>query len=84
LPVGGKTVFFHGKNRGGKNSFCRQKSGKQILPHKLSGMRQSVKIRLVGKNQKLECGPIPNVMAALPNIGGALCLTPQRLADAHY
>ena len=21
-------------------------------------------------------GPIPNVMAALPNIGGALCLTP--------
>jgi len=24
------------------------------------------------------------VMAALPNIGGALCLTPQRLADAHY
>jgi len=25
-----------------------------------------------------------NVMAALPNIGGALCLTPQSLADAHY
>jgi len=24
------------------------------------------------KNRKLECGPIPNVMAALPNIGGAL------------
>jgi len=24
------------------------------------------------------------VMAALPNIGGALCSTPQRLADAHY
>jgi len=23
-------------------------------------------------------------MAALPNIGGALCLTPQSLADAHY
>jgi len=22
---------------------------------------------------KLECGPMPNVMAALPNIGGALC-----------
>ena len=22
---------------------------------------------------KLECGPVPNVMAALPNIGGALC-----------
>ena len=33
---------------------------------------------------KLECGPMPNVMAALPNIGGALCSTPQCLADAHY
>jgi len=27
---------------------------------------------------------MPNVMVALPNIGGALCLTPQSLADAHY
>jgi len=25
-----------------------------------------------------------NVMAALPNIGGVLCLTPQSLADTHY
>jgi len=24
------------------------------------------------------------VMAALPNIGGALCSMPQSLADAHY
>jgi len=36
------------------------------------------------KQKELECGPMPNVMAALPNIGGALCSTPQRLADAHY
>jgi len=35
-------------------------------------------------NKELECGPMPNVMAALPNIGGALCSTPQSLADAHY
>jgi len=34
-------------------------------------------------NKKLQCGPMPNVMAALPNIGGALCSTPQSLADAH-
>jgi len=27
---------------------------------------------------------MPNVMAALLNIGGALCSTPQSLADAHY
>jgi len=36
---------------------------------------------------QLECGPMPNVMtvmAALRNIGGALCWTPQSLADAHY
>jgi len=25
-----------------------------------------------------------NEMAALPNIGGALCSTPQSLAGAHY
>jgi len=28
--------------------------------------------------------PMPNVMAALPNIGGALCSKPQSLTDAHY
>jgi len=27
---------------------------------------------------------MPNVMAALPNIRGALCPTPESLADAHY
>jgi len=32
---------------------------------------------------KLECEPMPNVMAALSNIGGALCSTTQSLADAH-
>jgi len=34
--------------------------------------------------RQLECGPMPNVMVALSNIGGALCSTPQTLADAHY
>jgi len=28
--------------------------------------------------------PMPNRMVTLPNIGGALCSTPQSLADAHY
>ena len=36
------------------------------------------------KITQLECGPMTNVMAALPNIGGALCSTLQSLADAHY
>jgi len=30
---------------------------------------------------KLECGPMPNVMAALSNKGGALCSTLQRFAE---
>jgi len=34
------------------------------------------------KNKK--CEPMPDVTAALPNIGGDLCSMPQRLADAHY
>ena len=36
------------------------------------------------KLERLECGPMPNLMVALPNVGGALCSTPQSLADAHY
>jgi len=39
---------------------------------------------LLQKRNKLECGPMPNVTDALPNTGGALCSTPQSLADAHY
>jgi len=27
---------------------------------------------------------MPNVMVALPNVGGALCSTPQNLADVNY
>jgi len=27
----------------------------------------------VVEHSRLECGPMPNVMAALPNIGGTLC-----------
>jgi len=37
-----------------------------------------------GSINQLECGPMPNLMVALPNTGGALCSTPQSLADAHY
>jgi len=43
------------------------------------GKREKVK-----KSKRLECGPMPNLMVALPNIGGALCSTPQSLAYAHY
>jgi len=46
-------------------------------PRKLPNSVKYRKTRNVG-----QC-PI-NVMAALPNIGGALCSTPQSLADAQY
>jgi len=32
----------------------------------------------------MRADPMPNLMAALTNIGGALCSTSQSLADAHY
>jgi len=47
------------------------------------GMAECIKVVFV-MYDKLECRPMPNVMAALPNIGGALCSMPQSLADAHY
>jgi len=34
--------------------------------------------------RKLECGPMLNVMVALPNISDAICSTQQSFADAHY
>jgi len=45
---------------------------------------QSATAEIRRGKKELECGPMPNVMAALPNIGGALCSTPQSLADANY
>jgi len=38
----------------------------------------------IGNKLKQECGPMPNLMVALSNIGGAFCSTKQSLADAHY
>jgi len=36
-----------------------------------------------GGYNKLECGPMPNVMAALPNIGDALCSVPAQETATH-
>jgi len=47
-------------------------------------IRQGDKKEERRNGMKLECGPMPYVMVALPNIGGALCSTRQSLADAHY
>jgi len=45
---------------------------------------QSATAEISRGKKKLEYGPMPSLMVALPNIGGALCSTPQSLADAHY
>ena len=65
-------------------------SSASILPPSLANEKNHSLIR-VGScyfggegTIKLECGPMPNLMVALPNIGGALCSTPKSLADAHY
>jgi len=47
-------------------------------------IRQGKKERRRRRKKELECGPMPNVMVALLNIGGAVCSTPQSLADALY
>ena len=44
-------------------------------------MQATFKHRIIITN---ECRPMPNVMAALSNMGSALCSTPQSLPDAHY
>ena len=41
-----------------------------------AGIRRGIK-------KELECGPMPNVMAALPNIGGA-SVQRRSLANAHW
>jgi len=41
-------------------------------------------INVPWRKSSYKFGPMPNVMAALPNIGGALCSTPQSLAYAQY
>ena len=39
----------------------------------VSNKKMTADQRSVTTKKRLECGPMPNVMAALPNIGGALC-----------
>jgi len=46
--------------------------------------KKKKKIKQLYNTTQLECGPMPNLMVAMPNVAGALCSTPQSLADAHY
>jgi len=62
----------------------------QDIPRRMAKIREKwprdVEKSVVGKKKtKLKMwADMPNVMAALPNVDGALCSTPQSLANAHY
>jgi len=53
------------------------------IPHRWSGGKLSCCYPKASwrseaqRKSKLECGPMPNLMVALPNTGGALCSMPQ-------
>jgi len=58
----------------------RLRLGEERKKEETTGQKSNVRICCAGR----PCGPMPNVMTALPNIGGALCSTPQSLAVVHY
>ena len=66
-------------------SMCGVSSGR-YTSRRRSVATARIKSRKISSKskKKLECGPMPNVMAVLPNTDDALCSTPQSLADAHY
>ena len=63
---------------------CRSMVGIQSVAAEIRREKKEEEEEEEDRPIELECGPMPNVMVALPNIGGALCSTPQSLADAHY
>jgi len=52
----------------------------RLRPMHPAQKRRALELWLPENTNRLECGPMPNLMVALPNIGGALCSTPQTLA----
>jgi len=63
------------------NYLLRRRCG--LMSNYFDHLVNFLKIQRTNKN-KLECGPMPNVMVALPNTGGARCSTLQSLVDGHY
>jgi len=73
--------------RNGYLDVCQSSTSEQLITQTVTNCRQNSKQNIAVvwiTYSELECGPMTNLMAALPNIGGALCSTPQSLADAHY
>jgi len=86
--MSGRNRFFsavHSSSR--KKLHCQWKIKMKMNPkgsNDASLWTRSVNHKPVDNNSELECEPMPHVMVALTNIGGALGSTPQSLADAHY
>jgi len=80
-------MFFHLSNLlGGTYEHPIRDKISQDLPRRVAKFREN-RHRDVEKSVmgiKKDKTKMPNVMAALPNIGGGLCSTPQTLAHAHY
>jgi len=62
---------------------CTAVDNKIIISERTVRQKAISNSKCLKLSDKLECGLMPNVMAILPNIGGALCSTLQSLAHAH-
>jgi len=82
LSVRSRTTTTRGKVR--PTNKVRQRHNVGHLGENKTKLWTLAKMATLFNNIKLECGPMPNLMVALPNTGGALCSTLQSLADAHY
>jgi len=80
------SVLWHWRLGGRKDISPIKKTGftnpsssvlEQVEDPRGSGLTQVIHL-------ELECGPMPYAMAALTNVGGALCSTSQSLAEAQY
>jgi len=83
----GRRPHSHGAPQFSTHVYCGQKTAWIKMPLGTEVGLGSNDIALGGDPappHQLECGPMLNVMVALPNIGGALCSTPQSFGDAHY
>ena len=65
------------KNLLSSNTFSTCPDNMVNIQSRTAEIRRGKKEERKKKEEELDCGPMPNVMVALPNKGGAACSTPQ-------
>jgi len=74
--------MFHRPGKGDVIGRALKATNQRAAPRANSGIYKCLLTKLpaeigkadnIAEELELECGPMPNVMAAQPNIGGALC-----------